>query len=301
MQPAGGSVPQTVEIRSPAGTRQAGVGFGGLVVFKQPLTTDRLDVSFPRVQQATTVSSTGQRSTLPVELSRLSVPALAKLRPVAPRARFSLACGQGPALRIDGQAYRTAVSGTLGELSGFRPLQVRLCAPDGTLAARRGRAAHPDRGARHVRGHRPQPDRGRRRAGAGRTGRLAHGHRRQLAARPAPAHDRPRTRLLPGGARELQRRLGGHAERARLRAVYLDGWQQGFVVPAGAGGTITLSFRPAASYHLALVVSLLALAVLLGLVAWSFVFRYGRAARYAGVPARTVRPARRRAGWARSA
>jgi arabinofuranan 3-O-arabinosyltransferase len=108
-------------------------------VFKQPLTTDRLDVSFPRVQQAITVSSTGQRSTLPVELSRLSVPALAKLRPVAPRARLSVACGQGPALRIDGRAYRTAVSGTLGELSGYRPLQVRLCAPDGTLKLGAGR------------------------------------------------------------------------------------------------------------------------------------------------------------------
>ena len=55
-------------------------------------------------------------------------------------------------------------------------------------------------------------------------------------------------------------------------------------MPAGAGGTITLSFRPAGSYHLALVVSLLALAVLLGLVAWSLVFRYGRAHRFAGVP-----------------
>ena len=69
-----------------------------------------------------------------------------------------------------------------------------------------------------------------------------------------------------------------------LTPVRLDGWQQGFVVPAGAGGTITLSFRPAGSYHLALVLSLLALAGLLGLVAWSFVFRYGRAPRYPGVP-----------------
>ena len=239
VQPAGGSVPQTVEIRSPAGTRQAGVGFGGLVVFKQPLTTDRLDVSFPRVQQAITVSSTGQRSTLPVELSRLSVPALAKLRPVAPRARLSLACGQGPALRIDGRAYRTAVSGTLGELSGYRPLQVRLCAPDGTLALGAGRhtltAAPGTFAVTDLSLTEAGPD-----GTAGPGGAAAPGASRTvtagtLAARPAPAHDRPRTRLLPGGARELQRRLGGHAERARAEGG-LPGRLAAGLRRAGRGG-----------------------------------------------------------------
>jgi arabinofuranan 3-O-arabinosyltransferase len=52
--------------------------------------------------------------------------------------------------------------------------------------------------------------------------------------------------------------------------VRLDGWQQGFVVPAGAGGAITLTFRPAGTYHVVLVASLLAAFVLLALTAWSF-------------------------------
>ena len=58
-----------------------------------PLTTDRIDVSFPRVRQATVVSDTGQLATLPVRLSQLSVPALAGLRAVTPdqQARFDLA------------------------------------------------------------------------------------------------------------------------------------------------------------------------------------------------------------------
>jgi arabinofuranan 3-O-arabinosyltransferase len=55
-----------------------------------------------------------------------------------------------------------------------------------------------------------------------------------------------------------------------LTPVRLDGWQQAFVVPAGAGGAITLTFRPAATYHLALIASLLAVAILLALTAWSF-------------------------------
>jgi arabinofuranan 3-O-arabinosyltransferase len=285
VQPAGGSVPQTVEVRSPHGTRQAGVGFGGLVVFKRPLTTDRLDVSFPRVQQATTVSSTGQVSTLPVELSRLSVPALANLRPAAPAAstKFRLACGQGPALRIDGQAYPTAVSGTLGELSGYRPLRVRLCTPGGTLALGAGRhtLTAPTPGTFAV-------------TDLSLTGTGGPGPAAAAASSPPRTvttgswqPDRRQLTIGPGPASYLEvhenynagwaATLNGHG----LTPVYLDGWQQGFVVPAGAGGTITLSFRPAAQYHLALAVSLLALVVLLGLVAWSFVFRYGRVPGYA--------------------
>jgi arabinofuranan 3-O-arabinosyltransferase len=55
--------------------------------------------------------------------------------------------------------------------------------------------------------------------------------------------------------------------------VRLDGWQQGFVVPAGPGGTVTLSFRAAATYHLVLAVSLAAAAILLAIAAWSFTRR----------------------------
>ena len=113
VRPARGlpSTPQTVEITSPDGTRQASIGAGGLVRFPAPLTTDRIDVSFPRVRQATIVTATGQLATLPVRLSQLSVPALAGLRAVTPdqQARFTLACGQGPALTVDGRVYQTSV------------------------------------------------------------------------------------------------------------------------------------------------------------------------------------------------
>jgi arabinofuranan 3-O-arabinosyltransferase len=62
----------------------------------------------------------------------------------------------------------------------------------------------------------------------------------------------------------------------QLTPVRLDGWQQGFVVPAGAGGTITLTFRPAATYHLVLIATILGVAVLLALTVWSFVGRRRR-------------------------
>src|SRR6516165_4508679 len=118
VRPAAGlpSTPLTVKVTSPEGSRQASIGPGGLVTFTTPLTTDRMDVSFPRVRQATIITSTGQLETLPVRLSQLSIPALADMRAVTTdfAASFALACGQGPALTVDGRVYQTSVSGTVG-------------------------------------------------------------------------------------------------------------------------------------------------------------------------------------------
>ena len=72
-----------------------------------------------------------------------------------------------------------------------------------------------------------------------------------------------------------------------LTPVRLDGWQQGFVLPAGAGGAVTLTFRPAASYHLFLALSLLAIAVLLAITVWSFTGRRRRREPGLAVPSGT--------------
>ena len=54
------------------------------MTLNRPLTTERIDISFPRVRQSTIITSTGQLKTLPLRLSQLSVPALADLRAVTP-------------------------------------------------------------------------------------------------------------------------------------------------------------------------------------------------------------------------
>ena len=272
VRPAAGlpSTPLTVKITSPDGTREASIGAGGLVRFATPLTTDRIDVSFPRVRQATIVTLTGQLETLPVRLSQLSVPALAGLRAVTPSAQatFSLACGQGPALTVDGQVYQTSVSGTLGELSQYLPLPVRLCAPGGALSLGAGRhtltAATPGTFAvadLSLASGAPSP--------------AASGASRVVAIR-SWQPDQDRLSIGRGAAAYLEVHENYNPGWAAsltgqpLTPVRLDGWQQGFVVPAGAGGTITLTFRPAATYHVALIASLLAVAILLALTAWSF-------------------------------
>jgi arabinofuranan 3-O-arabinosyltransferase len=296
VRPAAGlpSTPLTVKITSPDGTRQARIGPGGLVRFATPLTTDRIDVSFPQVRQATIVTSTGQLETLPVRLSQLSVPALAGLRSVTPAAgRVALGCGQGPALTVDGRVYQTSVSGTLGELSQYLPMQVRLCTAGGTLSLGAGRhtltaatpgtfavtdlslasgvpAGAPGAVSRAVTIRSWQAD-----------------QRRVSIGRGAASYLEVHENYNPGWAATLNGQ--------QLTAVRLDGWQQGFLVPAGAGGMITLTFRPAATYHLALVASLLAVAILLAVTAWSFTRRRrgaGRDAGHGGAP-----PARNAPRW----
>lgn len=298
VRPARGlpSAPRTVTITSPDGTRRAGIGPGGLVRFTAPLTTDRIDVSFPDVRQATIVTATGQLATLPVRLSQLSVPALAGLRPVTPdeQAGFALACGSGPALTVDGRVYPTSVSGTVGALGQYLPLRVRLCAPGGTLSLGAGRhtltAAAPgtfaitdvslaDAGPQAA----PAPS-----ASRAVTVRSWQPDQRRLGIGPgAASYLEMHGNYNPGWAATLNGQ--------ELTPVRLDGWQQGFIVPAGPGGTIALSFRPAATYHVALVVSLLAAAILLAIAAWSFT---GRARRRAGPSASVgVQPAGGGRAW----
>ena len=273
VRPATGlpSTPQTVKITSPGGTREARIGPGGLVSFTVPLTTDQIDVSFPSVRQATIVTSTGQLETLPVRLSRLSVPALAGLRAVTPdeQARFTVACGQGPALTVDGRVYQTSVSGTTGELSQYLPLPVRLCSPDGTLSLGAGRHTL----TAGVPGTFAVTDLSLTVIGPVRA--AAAGASRSVTIR-SWQPDQRRLGIGPGAASYLEVHENYNVGWAaslngqELTPLRLDGWQQGFIVPAGAGGAITLSFRPAGTYHLILVASMLAVAILLALAAWSF-------------------------------
>ena len=61
-----------------------------------------------------------------------------------------------------------------------------------------------------------------------------------------------------------------------LRPARLDGWQQGFVLPAGKGGVVTLTFKPVKFYHVWIILSA---AAALGLVLIAFAGRRREAAR----------------------
>jgi arabinofuranan 3-O-arabinosyltransferase len=88
----------------------------------------------------------------------------------------------------------------------------------------------------------------------------------------APQHYRPvrvlawkqeyrQVRIGPGAAAYLELHQNASAgwtatmDGRTLAPVRLDGWQQGFVIPAGSGGVVTLTFKPVKFYHVWIILS----------------------------------------------
>jgi arabinofuranan 3-O-arabinosyltransferase len=262
--PGVGSRPSTVRIGSPAGAREVAVDAGRTVRFPA-LRTDTVSVTFPHVTTRYAAGADGRRTALPVAVAELDFPALRSERVIAlpPEAVLRRGCSS-PIVEVDGRRYATRLTATAGELVGLRPLPFTLCTGHSVLALGPGRHWLADRaGSPFAVGEATlAPPRG--------------------PVGPAAPHravgvvdwgDQKRTvRIAPGPAAFLavrqnandgwQATLDGH----RLTPVRLDGWQQGYAVPAGAGGTVTLEFAPQRTYRVLLVIGA-ALALLLPVLA----------------------------------
>ncbi|MCF6524768.1 alpha-(1-_3)-arabinofuranosyltransferase family protein [Streptomyces sp. JJ36] len=271
--------PTEVRISSPDGAATVGVDENGWARF-DPIETDALDITVTGTEERTVHNPfAGRHLQLPVGLSEVHLPALSDLRAPAPAPdrTFELPCGRGPALAVDGTLHATKASGTVRDLTERRPVEVELCAgeaKDGVLELPAGR---------HT-------------VEAGNAGPLALSGvtlGRGSAAepgRPAAGRDDRPVRALDwdGDHREVRVGEGGTDTGAAYLQTYqnvnegwratldgeeltplrLDGWQQGFLVPEGASGVITLEYEPANWYRASLyaggagIVVLLALAFL---------------------------------------
>jgi arabinofuranan 3-O-arabinosyltransferase len=262
------TAPTGVLIGSPVGDRLASVGLGGIVRVSPPLRTDKLYLTLSATSSNVAGNTAnGQPAQLPLGLAKVSVPALAGLHVSAPTAsrRFQLGCGSGPAVKFNGHAYETAVRGTLADLIQLLPVRLRLCSPAGALTLEAGRQTLVAK---------PSSDF----TIANLT--LSGTRVGSAASAPAPTSgrvtaiiawqpDNRRLRIGPGAASYLEihenanpgwtAALNGRA----LAPATLDGWQQAFVVPAGRGGIITLTFGPTALYHDGIIGSAIALLLLL--------------------------------------
>jgi arabinofuranan 3-O-arabinosyltransferase len=260
--------PTRVLITSPDGTRDVPVPPSGILRFP-PLMTDRLDISFPGVMPATAYNPlTGRAEQLPVGLAALTVPALASLGAGIPAATapFRLSCGQGPPLTVDGRTYPTSVSGTVRDLIRLAPLPLHVCTAKALLALQAGRhwLSSPGTGVPLAVTDLSLTDAGPARAASAADAAAS----RSLRITSWGAEYRTAA-IGPGGLSYLEvhqtagsgwtATLNGH----RLTPVTLDGWQQAFVVPAGAGGTAVMTFTPATGYHWLLAGSVLAACVLI--------------------------------------
>ncbi|WP_200260000.1 alpha-(1-_3)-arabinofuranosyltransferase family protein [Streptomyces sp. HSG2] len=261
--------PTEVEIGSPDGAAVASVDPNGRVVFG-PLTTDRLDVTITGTAPLTLHNPVAdERLQLPVGLAEAHLPALEAYRtpPADPDREFTLPCGSGPDLALDGGLYQTGLRGTVADLTERRPVEVTLC-QDG----------RPDAEVRLPAGeHRLE---------GGDAGPLALTELTLTRGALSPtavdrsaevgdwSGDRREVRVNAGAAAYLttyenvnegwKATLDGR----ELTPVRLDGWQQGWLVPEGAGGTITLTYEPAVVYHAGLAGSAAGIVAVLGLALW---------------------------------
>ncbi|GHH93793.1 alpha-(1-_3)-arabinofuranosyltransferase domain-containing protein [Streptomyces capillispiralis] len=272
LAPAGGLSARAAEVHisSPDGAAVAGVDENGWVRFP-PITTDRLDITVTGTAPLTLHHPVaGEDLQLPVGLTEAYVPALDAYRTPQPSGtrEVALECGRGPVLAVDGELYPTSVRGTVRDLVERRPVEVTPC--------RDGRAQ------REV-----ELPAGSHRVEAGDAGPLAVTDvtlTRGTVPEPSAAVRELRVRDWLGDRREVSVGAGAASylttyqnhndgwtatlNGEELTPLRLDGWQQGWHVPAGAGGTVKLSYEPATTYHAGLAGSGAGIAVLAGLALW---------------------------------
>ncbi|MET9404716.1 alpha-(1-_3)-arabinofuranosyltransferase family protein [Streptomyces sp. NPDC002935] len=272
LAPAGGlsTRPTKIDISSPDGAAIVGVDEFGWARF-DPITTDHLDITVTETAPLTVHNPVaGADLQLPVGLTEAYIPALDQYRTPQPAGTrpFSLPCGKGPVVAVDGKLYETSAKGTVRDLVERRAVELTLC--------QEGRSA-PDL----------QLPEGSHRVEAGDGGPLAVTDVTLTRGTPAEATDSGRALKIRdwlGDRREVTVGAGAASYLTtyenfndgwkatlgdrELTPVRLDGWQQGWRIPSGAGGTVKLSYEPSTTYEAGLIGGGVAVAVLVGLVVW---------------------------------
>ncbi|MEV7092589.1 alpha-(1-_3)-arabinofuranosyltransferase [Amycolatopsis sp. NPDC051045] len=258
VSPAGGAgAPRQVELTGRSGTRTVQLDANGSASF-EPLDTDQLQIVLPGDDDDPAARAV-------VGIGSLELSGTPGLLP-GPDPAFTVPCGSGPNVHLDGLDYRTSVRGTLSDITAHRPLALGMCRDsEGGIALPAG-------------GHELRTDRSESFVVQDLWLRPAH------AAATPPAHRAVQVGDWDATSRSVTVGPGAEAVLAvpenanagweatldgqQLTRTRVDGWQQAWIVPAGAGGVVSLSFTPDAHYRLSLLIGAAAVLLLLVGVAW---------------------------------
>jgi arabinofuranan 3-O-arabinosyltransferase len=164
-------------------------------------------------------------------------------------------CGEGPVVEIDGEPRATSVHTTLGGLRRLQPVELGLCA-DGASTGQLGAGEHrfaalSSDAFTAVSATLVRADVSDEAVTGGRT--AVEASRWDAEHRAVQVRARSEATLLvvpenfnPGWVATL--------DGSRLEAQTVDGWQQGYVLPAGRAGEVRLDFGPGTTYRAALLV-----------------------------------------------
>ncbi|WP_341718038.1 alpha-(1-_3)-arabinofuranosyltransferase [Micromonospora sp. FIMYZ51] len=261
-----GSLPERVEIRTPGRAVTVPVDSDGTVTFP-PVRTDRIEIVVLETRhRLADLRGNGWPAT--AGIAEVEIPALAELsNPIDAATRVVERCGDGPVVELGGFRYDTSVDATLGDVLAGRPVPLRVCGEDGAvleLPAGGHRLATTPSAGFLVRDAALRP--------ADDHGSAAPRHREVTVLDWAPTE---RTVRVADGEQALlvvpENANAGWAatlDGAPLTAARVDGWQQAWVLPAGAGGEVRLVFEPDRSYRGGLAAGALTALGVLVLAAW---------------------------------
>jgi arabinofuranan 3-O-arabinosyltransferase len=251
------SRPRQVVVRAAGGEQDVAVDPEGYLRF-DPIRTDKLVLVFGQVDRRDEIGPLGGRTALPVGVSEVRIPGVDALRRGPdPGAAVRIPCGFAPTILVDDRPTLTEATGTVRDLLQLRPLVIKPCV-DATVDLAAGTHRIEMSSTAEMRPGSVTLDPG-----------LARAER---VAPPVVRQWRAESRVVDVATSDSQRVLVVH-ENANpgwtaqlggrpLRSVRIDGWQQGWIVPAGASGSVMLTFGPATPYRSGLLLGA-ALAVLL--------------------------------------
>ena len=248
--------------------RRLDAGAGEQTVSLHPRVTDTVRISLLDWDDIIDRTALGFDQLKPPGLAEISVLGVDG-KPIAPadaaanRTRaIEIPCGQGPVIAVSGRFLQTSVSTTVGALLQGNPIPARACDP-APIALRAGaQELLISPGSAFIAD------------GAQLSGPLAA----EIAPAPTtPAQIigwNPDRREISVGRSPITRVIvvpesvnpgwvAHTPDGATLTPVIVNGWQQGWVVPAGAQGTITVKFESNATYRTGLIAGLALLPLLL--------------------------------------
>ncbi|MBZ5733691.1 alpha-(1-_3)-arabinofuranosyltransferase [Nocardioides sp. TRM66260-LWL] len=262
----GGVLPSAVVVSGGGARRVLDLGSGTLaadgVLGFEPLRARRLTLTLTPPD-----GTTGDPAARPpVGLSSLRLRGADLVQPLDGGAATGAACGLGPPVVVDGVTRESRVDGRIGAVLGDADLGLRLCGGPLRLAAGAHRIAI--RSTEQF-----QPVAVQLRGGTARTT-ASSGTVRERTVR-VETRDRTTAVLAVGAGPDAllsapwSINAGWRAVlvtpqgRTPLAPIELDGWAQGWRLPAGEGGRVELTFAPQRRFEIGLVVGLALLAVVL--------------------------------------
>lgn len=260
----------SVRVVGDGGFRSSLLGDDGLLRLDPPMRTDEITIQFLDKPSATSTDPYKLRlpEKLPVAVGEVTVLPGAPIVRSRLDAPVTLACGSGPTLQIGASRVTTTLRGTLRDLLELREMPVAPCGAtprqldlgrgEHRLVTTPSNLSSPTRVALVPRTSTPTPAAV---ASAIEVGSWAATERRvRVAGHPVDRVLAVRENTNTG----WEATIGGRT----LKPLVVDGWQQGWILPAGTSGEVVLRFAPDTTYRAGLLLGgiLLAVVVLLAVL-----------------------------------